>query len=59
MDKKMMRPKEVSCYADRINDVADDLIQRLKRCRDDNHIVSNIEKEINKYTSECKLQSSL
>ena len=56
MDKKMMRPKEVSCYSDRVNGVADDLIQRLQRCRNDNGIVPDIEKEINKFTSECKLQ---
>ncbi|EDV28485.1 expressed hypothetical protein [Trichoplax adhaerens] len=52
MDKKMMRPHEVSCYADRINDVGDDLLQRLKRCRRDDGIIPDIEKEVTKYAAE-------
>lgn len=59
MDKKMMRPKEVTCYSDRINDVGDDLMQRLKRCRGEDGIIPDIENEINKYTSECKYQLNL
>ncbi|RDD36292.1 Cytochrome P450 10 [Trichoplax sp. H2] len=52
MDKKMMRPHEVTCYSDRINDVCNDLIQRLKRCRGNDGIIPDIENEINKYTAE-------
>ncbi|EDV18925.1 uncharacterized protein TRIADDRAFT_34441 [Trichoplax adhaerens] len=52
MDKKMMRPHEVTCYSDRINDVSNDLIQRLKRCRGNDGVIPDIEKEINKYTTE-------
>ncbi|EDV28482.1 uncharacterized protein TRIADDRAFT_19239 [Trichoplax adhaerens] len=52
MDKKMMRPHEVTCYSDRINVVSNDLIQRLKRCRGNDGIIPDIEKEINKYTTE-------
>ncbi|RDD38261.1 Cytochrome P450 10 [Trichoplax sp. H2] len=52
MDKKMMRPREIAYYSDRINDLSNDFIQRLKRLRGNNGIVLDIEKEINKYTAE-------
>lgn len=57
MDKKMMKPKEVSFYADRISVVGDDLIRSLNKCRGDDFIIPNIEREINKYTAECKSAS--
>lgn len=55
MDKKMMRPHEVSCYTDRIGDVGNDLIRSLNKCRGDDFIIPDIERQIKLYTAECKI----
>lgn len=55
MDKKMMRPKEVLAYTDRVNGVSADFVRKMLGNRDENNTVSDIENEMFKWSMECKL----
>ncbi|EDV24783.1 uncharacterized protein TRIADDRAFT_56947 [Trichoplax adhaerens] len=52
MDKKMMRPKEVLAYTERVDGVSQDYVKKLLRLRGENGIVHDIENEMFKWSME-------
>ena len=52
---KMLKPKVVGEYAQELNEVATDLLSRMKETRDSVGIIPNIQDELFKWSLECEL----
>ena len=52
---KMLKPKVVGEYSQQLNDVTTDLLSQMKKTRDGNGIVPNIQQELFKWSLECEL----
>ena len=52
---KMLKPKVVGEYAQELNEVATDLLSRMKETRNSVGIIPNIQDELFKWSLECEL----
>lgn len=55
LNMKMLKPKVVGEYAQELNEVATDLLSRMKETRDSVGIIPNIQDELFKWSLECEL----
>ena len=54
LSKKLLRPKEVHEYIAPMNDVSNDFMTRLRKIRQQDGTVPNLEHELFKWAMECK-----